>query len=140
MDHKKLYEYGCKCTTLFFFLRIDCAISNYFPSLSGLPYFSPDLAAIMSSNTYASSFKNLGGAYWTKGATSNLAGGSWSGAHREDGAESITPVVRNDAVSEQLSAEFILAEHQETGERPRVKRIRTVGKKSARPQNVPLDD
>lgn len=94
----------------------------------------------MSRSAYASSLKNLGGAFRTKG-TANSAGGSESGANREDGAESAAPSINVDGIPDPPSLEDpIIHGSPDAEDRPRPKRMKNLGKKPPRPQNVPLDD
>lgn len=85
----------------------------------------------MSRNAYASSVKNLGGAYLTKGT--NLGGGSGSVASREDGAESVAPAAVEATLEPVAFAKALIHDAPETGDRPQVKRIKTLGRKSPRP-------
>lgn len=93
----------------------------------------------MSKNAYASSLQNLGGAYRTK--ETNSASGSGSVANREDRAESVAPAAAVEATPEPVAfEEVVVSDARETGDRPRVKRTKTLGRKPLRPQNLDLDD
>lgn len=123
-----------------FFFGPDCLYCFRLLLFAGLPYFSPDLAVTMSCNAYASSLKNLGRAFRTKG-TANSTGGSGSGAHREDGTESAAPTVNVEVILDPPSHEDPpVHSAPDIEDMPRPKRMKTQGMKSPLPQNVLTDD
>lgn len=93
----------------------------------------------MSRNAYASSLRSLGGSHRTKGPSVS-AGGTGSGTHTEDGAESAAPGAEVGVVPDQVASEVAVADPVETGDVPRVKRVRTQGTKPPRPKNIASGD
>ncbi|KAK1392112.1 hypothetical protein POM88_011168 [Heracleum sosnowskyi] len=110
MKHDLLFELGC------------------------LPYFKPELYAIMSSNALAASFKKLGGVHNTK--SPGEIGGSGSSALKEGGAESVAPAPpQPEPVADAVNVELV----EDLEPRSSKKRKIHVGKKTPAKAKATVD-